>query len=138
MKDALLLIHLPSQGHDDVVADVKKHAKGYLASGKPVYQLLDHCTSCELGLDDVITVPPGPEVSSEIHQILDIKERLKTGGITEAEACGMHRYLCVEGIVAQLRKSHIDYPYDQEHKERVRQLDGYSLDIEVLEHLSIK
>ena len=138
MKDALILIHLPWQGYDEIIVGVREYAHDYLMSGKPVYQLLNCCTPCELGLEDVITVPDRPEASSAINQILDIKEMLKTDGIAEAEACGMYRYLCVEGIVTQLRKVRIDYPYNEKHEARVRQLNGYSVDVEVLEHLSIK
>jgi len=133
---ALVAIHLPENGYDDIKRKIKLLAKQHLDDGNLVFQLFDHCNCYDIGLGGVETIPDTNPCSA-IDQILRLKERLKEGNVQEADLCGIYRYLCVQGVGEQLAKRIIDYPH-KGYEDRVRKLDDYKVKVNFLEEICIK
>jgi hypothetical protein len=136
MKDALIVIHVDTnKRYSDIVSGIRTLAEEYLHAGKTVYELLMPNSSAVVGLDGIVLVQHGPGAAPGIDQILDLKLMLMEGGMTQVEACGMNRYNCVANIVEQLQQDTIEYEHEPEHEAKIKLLEGYKLDVTILEHL---
>jgi hypothetical protein len=142
MKDALVLVHLPGEDHlkfdQDLIEKIKHHAREYVANGKPVLNLLNSCAPIDLGIEGITTILPMKRKGRNVEQILDTEEVLMARMVKDVELCGLYRDACVDVITRCLQGQGIGLPHKPEHIDRVTALNGYSVDVTIIEDLCIR